>query len=170
MLVLISPTSEGWKAEWTLAGKKVTKYSSLGRTGNGTRDLRVGRQRSYHCANPSAVNWVIIINNYDIDIRMTWISYQDAFNNNHFKVSVKENEVSTEKWNCCATMFCIAPNYIHHIKANRLNYLKKVLVFWYLILPFSFEASSSEWPRKEKEKKCYKISFQRQMKNSSQLI
>ena len=54
MLVLILPTSEGWKAEWTLAGKKVAKYSSLGRTGNGTRDLRVGRQRSYHCANPSA--------------------------------------------------------------------------------------------------------------------
>ena len=54
MLVLILPTSEGWKAEWTTAGKKVAKYSSLGRTGNGTRDLRVGRQRSYHCANPSA--------------------------------------------------------------------------------------------------------------------
>ena len=52
MLVLILSTSEGWKAEWTLAGKKVAKYSSLGRTGNGTRDLRVGRQRSYHCANP----------------------------------------------------------------------------------------------------------------------
>ena len=42
-LVLILPTSEGWKAEWTLAGKKVAKYSTLGRTGNGTRDLRVGR-------------------------------------------------------------------------------------------------------------------------------
>ena len=55
MLVLILPTSEGWKAEWTLAGKKVAKYSGLGRTGNGTRDLRVGRQRSYHCTNPSAL-------------------------------------------------------------------------------------------------------------------
>ena len=62
MLVLILPTSEGWKAEWTLAGKKVAKYSPLGRTGNGTRDLRVGRQRSYHCANPSAkgnaLSWI----------------------------------------------------------------------------------------------------------------
>ena len=26
MLVLISPTPEGWKAEWTLAEKKVPKY------------------------------------------------------------------------------------------------------------------------------------------------
>ena len=25
MLVLISPTPEGWKAEWTLGGKKVTQ-------------------------------------------------------------------------------------------------------------------------------------------------
>ena len=25
MLVLVLPTSEGWKAEWTLAGKKVTQ-------------------------------------------------------------------------------------------------------------------------------------------------
>ena len=54
MLVLILPTSEGWKAEWTLAGKKVAKYSTLSRIGYGTRDLRVGRQRSYHCANPPA--------------------------------------------------------------------------------------------------------------------
>ena len=52
MLVLILPTSEGWKAEWTLAGKKVAKYSTLGRTGIRTRDLRVGRQGSYHCATP----------------------------------------------------------------------------------------------------------------------
>ena len=44
MLVLILLTSDGWKAEWTLAGKKVAKYSTLGRTGNGTRDLRAGRQ------------------------------------------------------------------------------------------------------------------------------
>ena len=29
MLVLILPTSEGWKAEWTSAGKKVAKYSTL---------------------------------------------------------------------------------------------------------------------------------------------
>ena len=56
ILELVLPTSEGWKAEWTLAGKKVAKYSSLGRTGNGTRDLRVGTQRSYHCANPSALS------------------------------------------------------------------------------------------------------------------
>ena len=27
-----------------------------------------------------------------------------------------------------------------------MNYLSKVLVFWYLILPFSFEASNSERP------------------------
>ena len=41
MLVLILPTSEGWKAEWILVGKKVAKYSTLGRTGIVTRDLRV---------------------------------------------------------------------------------------------------------------------------------
>ena len=35
---------------------------------------------------------------------------------------------------------------MYHIKANRLNYLNKVLVFCYLILPFSFEASHSERP------------------------
>ena len=34
----------------------------------------------------------------------------------------------------------------YHIKANRLNYLNEVLIFWYLILPFSFEASNSERP------------------------
>ena len=55
MLVLILPTSEGWKAEWTLAGKKFAKYSTLGRTVNGTQDLRVQRQRSYHCASPTAI-------------------------------------------------------------------------------------------------------------------
>ena len=48
MLVLILPTPEGWKAEWTLTGKKVThsKYSTLDQAGNRTGDLRIGRQRS----------------------------------------------------------------------------------------------------------------------------
>ena len=43
----------------SLAGKKVAKYSTLGRTVNGTRDLRVQRQRSYHCASPSAERKVV---------------------------------------------------------------------------------------------------------------
>ena len=37
--------------------------------------------------------------------------------------------------------FCTGST-ICHIKANRLNYLNKVLVFWYSILPFSFETST----------------------------
>ena len=54
MLVLILPTPEGWKAEWTLAGKKVTHQPSTrpgiepGTSGLGGRDLN-------HCANPSAI-------------------------------------------------------------------------------------------------------------------
>ena len=57
MLVLILPTSEGWKAEWTSTGKKVT-----GRVQPPTRpriepeaeDWTWDLQRFYHCANPSA--------------------------------------------------------------------------------------------------------------------
>ena len=57
------------------------------------------------------------------------------------KVSVKENEVSRR------SIFCIGSNYnICHIKGNRLDYLNKVLAFWYLIFPFIFEASNSERP------------------------
>ena len=36
--------------------------------------------------------------------------------------------------------------YNYHIKVNKLNYLNKVSVFWYLILPFSFEDSNSGRP------------------------
>ena len=38
------------------------------------------------------------------------------------------------KKSCCVAIFC------------RLNHVNKVLVFWYLILLFSFEASNSEQP------------------------
>ena len=55
MLVLILPTSEGWKDEWTSAGKKVTQSSTPDEAGDWTWDLWVGRQRSYHCANPSLI-------------------------------------------------------------------------------------------------------------------
>ena len=51
MLVLILPTLKGWKAEWTLAGKKVAQSSAPDEAEDGTWDHRVGRQRSYHCAN-----------------------------------------------------------------------------------------------------------------------
>ena len=50
-LVLILPTPQGWKAESALVEKKVT----LGSAGVWTRDLVVGRQRSYHCSNHAAV-------------------------------------------------------------------------------------------------------------------
>ena len=45
-----------------------------------------------------------------------------------------------------APLFFVWGQTIHHIKANRLNYLNKVLVFWYLVLPLSFEALNSEGP------------------------
>ena len=46
MLVLILPTPEGWKAEWTLAGKKVAQIFNLDQAGDRTGDLRTGKQRS----------------------------------------------------------------------------------------------------------------------------
>lgn len=57
-------------------------------------------------------------------------------------VSVKENEASVEKWNCRVAVFCIGSN---HTCISYQYYLNKVLVFLYLILPFSFKASNSEW-------------------------
>ena len=44
MLVLNSPSLEGWKAEWTLVGKKVPKYLTLDQAG--------GSNRGPHCAAP----------------------------------------------------------------------------------------------------------------------
>ena len=40
-----------------------------------------------------------------------------------------------------APLFFVYGQTIYHVKANRLNYLNKALVFRYLILPFSFEVS-----------------------------
>ena len=51
-----------------------------------------------------------------------------------------------QKSEIVAPLFFVEGQTTYHIKANRLNYLNKVLVFWYLILPFSFEASNSERP------------------------
>ena len=48
-------TSKGWKAEWTLVGTKVTQSSTPDEAEDWTWDFRLGRQRSYHCANPSAI-------------------------------------------------------------------------------------------------------------------
>ena len=58
MLVLILPTSEGYKVEWTLAGKKVTQtdIQPSTRPGIEPQDLRNGRQRPYRCAEPSATS------------------------------------------------------------------------------------------------------------------
>jgi len=52
----------------------------------------------------------------------------------HVMVSVKENEASVEKWNCRVAVFCIGSN---HTCISYQYYLNKVLVFLYLILPFS---------------------------------
>ena len=60
----------------------------------------------------------------------------------HVMVSVKENEASVEKWNCRVAVFCIGSN---HTCISYQYYLNKVLVFLYLILPFSFKAFNSEW-------------------------
>ena len=61
MLVLILPTPEGWKAELTLVGKKVTQIFKpstrpgieLGTWGLGGRDLN-------HCANPSLLDTALV--------------------------------------------------------------------------------------------------------------
>ena len=42
-----------------------------------------------------------------------------------------------------APLFFVWGQTIYHIEANRSNYLNKVVAFWYLILPFSFEASNA---------------------------
>ena len=42
-------TPEGWKTEWTLAGKKVTQIYNPRPGRESTWVPRIGRQRSYHC-------------------------------------------------------------------------------------------------------------------------
>ena len=54
MLVLILRPRKDGKLSELQRERRSPNIPLSGRTGNGTRDLRVGRQRSYHCANPSA--------------------------------------------------------------------------------------------------------------------
>ena len=53
MLVLNSPPRKDGKLSGLLRERRSPKYLILDQAGDLNRDLLIGRQRSYHCANPS---------------------------------------------------------------------------------------------------------------------
>ena len=57
------PRKDGKRSElqWQ---RRPCRYSALEKAGDWATDLWVGRQRSYHCANPSAFNWALLLYGY----------------------------------------------------------------------------------------------------------
>ena len=75
-------TDLGRMESWVnFSGKEGRQIFHSRQNRNGTRDLRVGRQRSYHCANPSAVAEHFLSSPHNICKDMQLIPITKIFSN-----------------------------------------------------------------------------------------